>query len=228
MLKGFSRLACAGALATGTLLPAFARADERTAIFLVIENGGVVTDRQAAMETVTATLGELVELRRRRSLRDAQISIVLTASPTEIAWSGTPDQLREQGRSVLNLISFLDTCSDLVRAWEQVDLTARISRPDDMMLIGIGPVINAGFPCDQDGGLITLPQAVPAEVKLGELGAAASLIRLLNVHPDQDEMIVNDFEASGVMERARGGFTDFDLLDPAQTRARLGSVLKDR
>jgi hypothetical protein len=228
MLKGISRLALAAALATGTLLPTTAFADGGTAIFLVIENGGVVTDRQAAMETVSATLGELVELRRRRELRDAQISIVLTASPTEIAWTGTPDQLREQGLSVLNLIGFFDTCSDLVRAWEQVDLSARISRPDDTMLIGIGPFIHAGYPCGQDGGLITLPQAVPAEVKLGELGTSASLIRLLNVHPDQDEMIVNDFEASGVMERASGGFTDFDLLDPAQTRARLGSVLKDR
>jgi hypothetical protein len=30
------------------------------------------------------------------------------------------------------------------------------------------------------------------------------------------------------MERARGGMTDLDLLDPAQTRARIGSFLEER
>ncbi len=206
--------------------PVVTKAD--TAVYLVIENGGVVTDREAAMIVTRATLAELVELRRRRETRDAIITIVLTASPTEVAWSGTPDQLIEQAQSVLNLITFRNSCSDLVRAWEQVDLSARISRPDDMILINVGPFVHAGFPCGEGEALITLPQAVPAEVKLGELGNHASLIRLLNVHPDQDEMIVNDLEASGVMERARGGMTDLDLLDPAQTRARIGSLLEER
>lgn len=206
--------------------PAVAKAE--TAVYLVIENGGVVSDRETAMMITRATLAELVELRRRRETRDAIITIVLTASPTEVAWSGTPDQLFEQAQEVLNLITFRNSCSDLVRAWEQVDLSARISRPDDTILINVGPFIHAGFPCGEDEALITLPQAVPAEVKLGELGNHASLIRLLNVHPDQDEMIVNDLEACGVMERARGGMTDLDLLDPAQTRARIGSLLEER
>jgi hypothetical protein len=206
--------------------PATTKAD--TAVYLVIETGGVVTDREAAMLTIRATLAELVELRRRRDTRDAEISIVLTTNPSEIAWTGTPDQLMEQAQAVLNLISFHNSCSDLVRAWEQVDLTARISRPDDTILINVGPFIHAGYPCGEDETLITLPQAVPPEVKLGELGNHARMIRLLNVHPDQDAMIVNDLEASGVMERARGGMTDLDLLDPAQTRARIGSLLEER
>jgi hypothetical protein len=212
--------------ATLALSPVTAKAD--TAVYLVIENGGVVSDREAAMIITRATLAEIVELRRRRDTRDAIITIVLSASPTEVAWSGTPDQLIEQAQSVLNLITFRDTCSDLVRAWEQVDLSARISRPDDMILINVGPFIHAGFPCGEGEALITLPQAVPTDLKLGELGNHASMIRFLNVHPDQDGMIVNDLEASGVMERARGGMTDLDLLDPAQTRARIGSFLEER
>lgn len=105
------------------------------AVYLVIENGGTVSDREAAMVTIRATLAELVELRRRRDTRHAVIRIVLTANPTEITWTGTPDDLQEKGLKVLNLISFKNTCSDLVRAWSQVDLAARISRPDDMLLI---------------------------------------------------------------------------------------------
>lgn len=208
------------------LSPATAKAE--TAVYLVIENGGVVADPETAMMTVRATLAELVELRRRRETRDAVITIVLTASPTEVAWSGTPQQLVDQAQAVLNLITFRNSCSDLVRAWEQVDLSARVSRPDDMILINVGPVIHAGYPCGDNEALITLPQPIPAEVMLGELGNRASMIRFLNVHPDQDEMIVNDLEASGVMERARGGMTDLDLLDPAQTRARIGSFLEVR
>jgi hypothetical protein len=208
------------------LAPVTAKAE--TAVYLVIENGGVVTDREAAMIVTRATLAELVELRRRRETRDAIITIVLSASPTEVAWSGTPQQLIDQAQAVLNLITFRDTCSDLVRAYEQVDLSAKVSRPDDTILINVGPFIHAGYPCGEGEAVITLPQAVPPEVKLGELGNHASLIRFLNVHPDQDEMIVNDLEASGVMERARGGMTDLDLLDPAQTRARIGSLLEER
>lgn len=216
-------LTVAAALA---ILPATAKAEK--AVYLMIENGGVVSDVEDAMVTVRAVLAELVELRRRRDTRESIITIVQTASPTEVTWSGTPAQLADQAQEVLNLIAFRNTCSDLVRAYAQVDLSARISRPDDIILINVGPFIHAGFPCGEAEALITLPQAVPAEVMLGELGNRASMIRLLNVHPDQDEMIVNDLEASGVMERARGGMTDLDLLDPAQTRARIGSFLEER
>lgn len=198
------------------------------AYFVVIENGGVVTDREAAQAVINETLGTLSEMRRRRSARNAQIHIILSASPTETAWSGTPAQLYEQGAAVLEVISFRDSCSDLVLAYEQVALTARITRPSEVRLIGIGPFIHAGYPCDQGDTTITLPQPVDAQIKLAEIAAEATFLRLLNVHADQDQMVLDHLDASGVMARIDAGELEFDLLDPARTRAASGAILGAR
>jgi len=202
-----------------------AHADPQSAVFLVIENGGVVTDRDAAKTTTDFVLGEIVKLRRRRATRDTQIHIVLTANPTEVSWSGTAQQLFEQGQTVMDMIEFKDTCSDLSLAWGQVKLTTRITMPDEYQLIAIGPMIHAGFPCDQGDTTISLPQDVPKDLMLGELASAASVVRLLNVHADQDEVYLDYLRDVGLVERARNGEVDFDLMDTARTRAAHGNIM---
>lgn len=198
------------------------------AYFIVIENGGTVSDRDAASAAINVTLGELAKLRRSRAKRDAVIHIVTTANPTEVSWSGTPAQLYEQGHTVLEKVAFRDTCSDLELAWEQVYLTAEVSMPDEMRIISIGPMIHAGFPCDQGDRTISLPQPAPKDLKLGDLAERASQLLLLNVHPDQDNIYVALLRDRGVLERAAKGELHFDLMDPARTKASLGRILKER
>ncbi|SPJ22789.1 hypothetical protein [Palleronia abyssalis] len=199
--------------------------DESPTFFIVVENGGVVTDPEAQAEAIRLTLGELTELRRRRATRDSNIHIITSANPTEITWSGTPEQLYQQGASVLEALAIIPTCSDLDLAWDQVRTTVRITRPDDLRLIGIGPFIHAGYPCDEGDGLITLPQDVPAEVQLGNLALEASFTRLLNLHADQEEMVLDHLEAAGALARANAGELDLDLMDRARTRSNLGNIL---
>jgi len=214
-------------MAAGCMLVAAtaAQADPQSAVFLVVENGGVVTDREAAKVTIDFVLGEIVKLRRRRATRDTEIHIVLTANPTEVTWSGTAQQLFEQGQTVMDMIEFKDTCSDLSLAWDQVKLTTRITMPDEYQLIAIGPMIHAGFPCDEGDTTISLPQDVPKDLMLGELASAASVVRLLNVHADQDEVYLDYLRDVGLVERARNGEVDFDLMDAARTRAAHGNIM---
>lgn len=227
MLSQFMKsIILAGALALQSTAPVHAAGNESSPTFFVVfENGGVVTDPEAQAEAIRLTLGELSELRRRRVTRDSNIHIITSANPTEITWSGTPEQLYEQGASVLEALTIIPTCSDLTLAWDQVRTTVRITRPDDLRLIGIGPFIHAGYPCDEGDGLITLPQAVPTEVQLGSLALEASFTRLLNVHADQDEMVLEHLETAGALARADAGELDFDLMDRARTRSNLGKIL---
>jgi len=217
----------AGFLALQSAPSAYAWGNEEEAptFFVVIENGGVITDPEGQMDTARQMLGELTELRRRRATKDSTIHIITSANPTEITWSGTPGQLFEQGGTVLEAIQFRPTCSDLALAWQEVRNNVRITRPDDLRLLQIGPFIHAGYPCDEGDGLITLPQAVPAEVQLGSLAMEASFLRLLNVHADQDEMVLEHLEAAGALERVSAGALDFDLMDRARTTSNLGRLL---
>ncbi len=198
--------------------------EERRAVVLVIENGGTIQDPAGLAETAAHLLGQLTELARRRATRETEISIILSANPTEVSWSGTPGQLLEQAPLVLELIEVRPTCSDLVRAWQQADTVLRITAPHDVRLYGIGPGIQAGFPCDGDGGVITLPQPVSPEMSLARLAGTASVLRLFGVHPDQDEMLLDYLEGAGILARAQAGAMEFDLLDAARTRARLGDL----
>lgn len=225
--KTLASLALAGLLILQALPSAHAWGEETESptFFVVIENGGVVTDSEGQIEAARLTLRELTELRRRRASKHATINIITSANPTEITWSGTPEQLFEQGASVMDALTIRQTCSDLTLAWQEVRNNVRITRPSDLRLIGIGPFIHAGYPCDEGDGLITLPQAVPPEVQLGSLAKDASFLRLLNVHADQDEMVLEHLESAGVMERAKSGELDFDLMDGARTRSNLGNIL---
>ncbi|MEE4290044.1 MAG: hypothetical protein V2J14_11775, partial [Erythrobacter sp.] len=127
-----------------------------------------------------------------------------------------------------DLITFESTCSDLLLAWDQVAVLRDITMPDRFELIGVGPVIHAGFPCDEGPTMITLPQSAPEGLKLGELAAEADLLRLLNIHPDQDEPYAAYLTRRGILARARSGELAFDLMDTARTRASYGHLLGGR
>jgi len=228
MISLFLRLALVAVMLGVTPAASGAATQNSLAIFVVIENGGVVTDKEAATESINYLLGELVKLRRRRATKHGQIHIILSANPTEVTWSGTPQQLFEQGHSILELIKFKDTCSDLVLAWDQADLTKRITMPDEVRLIAIGPMINASFPCDKGDTTIKLPQPAPQKLKLAKLAADATQIKLLNVHADQDEVYLTYLQKAGVITRAKKNEIDFDLMDAARTRAANGKILEGR
>lgn len=219
-----SRTALAASLFAASY-PAAARAGEqpRQAVFIVIENGDTVEDQEGITTTVRHLLGQLTELRRRRATRHTEISIVLTANPTSVSWSGTPAQLMEQAGLLMEQVRFHATCSDLVLAWEQVETTLRITAPAEYRLYSVGPGIHAGYPCE-DEQTITLPQTVP-EMDLAGLAAEASVFKMFNLHPDQDEMFLAYSEQAGILTRAAEGLIDFDLLDTARTRAQLEDLL---
>lgn len=197
------------------------------AYFVVIENGGTVQAREEMAVNIDFLLGELTELRRRKATKDVQIHIILSANPTEVSWSGTPEQLFAQGLQVKEMITFRDTCSDLMLAWDQVEITARITMPSALNLIAVGPMIHAGFPCDEGEAIIRLPQAVPADLALSDLALEAVGLVLLGVHADQDEVYLDHFRDLGLLERARAGEVSFDLMDMARARAARGRVLED-
>ncbi len=223
--------AAAGLILLGGTLgaPAPAMAAQPTqAVFVVIETGGTVQDREQATELVGHVLNELSLWRRQRGKKHAQIHLIVTDQPTEVRWSGTPQQLHDQGAWLMQeVLAFRASCSDLVRAWDQAAVTARITRPDKMALIQIGPAIHAGYPCDS-GEPIALPQPVPTGLKLTTLAQKANLLRWVGVHPDQDELLLDHVENSGLMKRVEAGELDFDLFGPARARAHAGALLGGR
>ncbi|MEM1149928.1 MAG: hypothetical protein AAGI03_05125 [Pseudomonadota bacterium] len=199
--------------------------DGKLAIFVVVESGGTVQDQEAVRTTAHHVLAELTELTSRRANRDAEISIILTSAPSSVAWSGTPRTLQKNPQLAMDSIQFRQTCSDLRLAWDQVGLLQQITMPDRSWLIAIGPQIHAGFPCGDDE--ISLPQPAPLGLKLTDLALNAERVRLLEVHPDQMEVMVSLMRSSGVLQQAHDGALDFNLMDPSRTHAKRGKLLSD-
>jgi len=199
------------------------------AIFVLIENGGTVAenDRDAAMHTALNMLQQLTSLERRRATRNAQIHIVLSASPNRIAWSGTPSQLLEQAGEVKNLIVFKPSFSDLVMAFEQIETTINLSQPDSLRMYWIGSTVHVPFQSVSDTRSIevNVPQEVPNNLALAHFSDRLSVLKIMRVHPDQDQMLQAYLASIGVLGRARSGDLDFSLLGEAQTRSRLKTLL---
>lgn len=218
------------ALAIFLLAPSHVHAgqqDERKqTIFVLIENGGTVEDTQTAMETTKHLLGQLTTLSRRRATKNAQIIILLSAMPNRITWSGTPEQLLQQGQTVLDLIEFKPTFSDLVLAFQQIDTTMRLSLSDEYRLYWIGPAIHVPFSSASGEEIkIKVPQEVPQDLNLAEFAAMCSTFKIYNIHADQDEVYLNYLTKTGVMNSVAQGVLNFSLMDPAQTAAHLDNLL---
>ena len=219
-------LAMAGLAATGPHLPAAAEDEKKAAMFVVIENGATATEPEAITHTLRNLFGEIVEQRNSRATRQTEINIITSANPTAVTWSGSAQDLFDQGQAVMDAITFEQTCSDVVRAWDQVDTLVMLRAPEIVDLVSVGPAIQYGFPCES--ATISLPQAMPQELKLGDLAHSARSLRMYDVHPDQDEALAAHFAQTGVLARGHAGELELEVRDPAGTRALYGNLLGGR
>lgn len=199
--------------------------DSSLAVIVLIENGGTVQNHDATMTTVKNLLGQLTNLKRRRATRNAQISIVLSATPNRIAWSGTPKQLLAQAVEVLKLIKFRSGFNDLVLAFEQIDTTIEIAMPEAYRIYWIGPTIHVPFSASDKEIRVSVPQDIPAGLKLAKVAEKASVLKIYGVHPDQDRKLLDYLNASGISKRAARGLMELNLMGQAQTASHLDDLL---
>ncbi len=203
------------------------QAPEPESIFVLIENGGTVSEsaQDDARNTALHLFQQLTSLTRRRATRNAQIHIILSASPNRIAWSGTPGQLLEQAEDVKNLIEFKPSFSDLVMAFEQIETTTNLIQPDTIRLYWIGPTIHVPFQTSDEEIQVSVPQEVPDGLALGKIADQLSVLKIMRVHPDQDQVLQAYLASLGILKRARNGELDFSLLGDAQTKSNLKTLL---
>lgn len=199
------------------------------AIFLLIENGGTVAkeEQDEALSASLHLLQQLTKLAKRKATRDIQVHILLSALPNRIAWSGTSRQLLEQADYIKSLITFEPSFSDLVVAFAQIKTTIDLTQPDSVRLYWIGPCINVPFQIN-DGKKdieVKVPQEVPSELALGSFADRLSTLKIMRVHPDQDEMLKAYLSSIGILKRSYSGDLDFALLGVAQTRSRRKNLL---
>ncbi len=197
------------------------------AIIILIENGGTVAEHEQdeALNTALHVFQQLTKLDRRKATKDAQIHIILSALPNRITWSGTPGQLLAQAEAVKKLITFKPSFSDLVMAFDQIEMTIKLTQPDDVKLYWIGPTIHVPFQKASGEFSVNVPQEVPDSWALSSLVDQLSVLKIMRVHPDQDQILHTYLASIGVLERARNGSLDFALLGDAQTKSKLKDLL---
>ena len=200
---------------------------KQEAIFVLIENGGTILseEQEDALNVSLHLLQQLTKLGRRKASQNTQIHILLSALPNRISWSGTPRQLLEQAEHVKNLITFRQTFSDLVMAFEQIETTINLTQPDSVQLYWIGSAINVPFQDDKSLIEVKVPQEVPANLALGNFASRLKTLKIMRVHPDQDKMLQAYLSSIGILKRAKSGDLDFALLGNAQTSSRIKNLL---
>jgi len=196
-------------------------------IFVLFENGGTVPEdeREDALNTAMHLLQQLTRMDRRKATRNAQIQIILSALPNRIAWSGTPGQLLAQAKEVRALISFKPSFSDLVMAFEQIETTIKLTQPDDIRLYWIGSTIHVPFQKTDSEIQVQVPQEVPGNLALPSFADQLSVLKIMRVHPDQDQILQAYLGSHGILKRAKLGTLDFALLGAAQTKSNLSNLL---
>lgn len=215
-----------GLVACGEQTPP-AQVQKTESIFVLVENGGTIMeeDQGEALNTALHLFQQLTTLGRRRATKNVQIHIVLSALPNRIAWSGTPDQLLTQAEDVKNLITFKRSFSDLVMAFEQIETTVNLTQPDAIRLYWIGTTIHVPFQTTDEPIEVDVPQEVPSSLALSNLSSRLNALKIMRVHPDQDQILQAYLASLGILERARKGELDFSLLGDAQTKSRLKTLL---
>ena len=196
-------------------------------IFVLFENGGTVPEdeQEDALNTALHLLQQLTELDRRKATRNTQIQIILSALPNRIAWSGTPRQLLAQAKDVRDLLAFKPSFSDLVMAFEEIETTIKLTQPDDIRLYWIGTTIHVPFQSTDSEIKVEVPQAVPDGLALPSFADQLSVLKIMRVHPDQDQILQAYLGSHGILKRARNGTLDFGLLGVAQTKSNLSDLL---
>ncbi|WP_241086680.1 hypothetical protein [Candidatus Vondammii sp. HM_W22] len=197
-------------------------------IFVLVENGGTIMeeDQEEALNTALHLFQQLTTLGLRKATKNTQIHIVLSALPNRIAWSGTPDQLLTQAEDVKNLITFNPSFSDLVMAFEQIETTVNLTQPDAIRIYWIGTTIHVPLQASGDKPIeVEVPQEVPSNLALSRLSSRLGALKIMRVHPDQDQILQAYLTSLGILERTRKGEIDFSLLGEAQTKSRLKTLL---
>lgn len=209
--------------------PAQTPVQNNEAIFVLIENSGTIAadDQDNALDVVLHLLQQLTKLARRKATKDAQIHILMTALPNQIAWSGTPDQLLKEAGDVKDLLTFKNSFSDLVIAFEQIDTTINLTQPSKVRLYWIGSTIHVPFQTtDKNSPIeVKVPQEVPANLALASFADRLSVLKIMRVHPDQDQMLQAYLGGAGILNRAKLGKIDFALQGAAQTQSRINDLL---
>lgn len=199
------------------------------AIFVLIENSGTIApdDQEDALDVVLHLLQQLTKLGHRKATRNAQIHILLTATPNQIAWSGTPQQLLEEAGKIKDLLTFKTSFSDLVIAFEQIDTTINLTQASKVRLYWIGSTIHVPFQVtDKNSPIeVKVPQEVPANLALANFADRLSVLKIMRVHPDQDQMLQAYLGGVGILSRAKLGKLDFALRGAAQTQSRINNLL---
>ncbi len=200
---------------------------ETTSIFILFENGGTITEKEQpdALNTMLNLLQQISDLDKRKATRSAQINIVLSALPNRIAWSGTPRQLLEQVSEIKELLTFRNSFSDLVMAFEQIQTTISLTQPDDIRLYWIGSTLHVPFQNSDQPIEVHVPQAVPNNLALPLFSDRLSVLKIFRAHEDQDQILQTYLGSHGVLKRARDGSLDFSLLGAAQTKSNLSDLL---
>ena len=70
-----------------------------------------------------------------------------------------------------------------------------------------------------------MPQQVPANLALPNFSDRLSVLKIMRVHPDQDQKLQAYLSSIGILSRAKSGDLDFALLGDAQTKSRIDSLL---
>lgn len=198
------------------------------AIFVLIENGGTVPadEQDDAMDVIFHLLQQLTKLERRKETRNTQIHILLSAAPNRLAWSGTPRQLLEQALEVKDLITFKQSFSDLVIAFEQIQTTINLTQPDKVRLYWVGSTIHVPFQVYDNKTIeVKVPQVVPANLALSNFADRLSVLKVMRVHPDQDEMLQAYLASIGILSKAKSGAIDFALMGDAQVKSKIDHLL---
>lgn len=184
-------------------------------IEVIVDNGGTVLEPEAQAQ-INDLIGGLANMPGREMSR-ARIDLILTSRPTTV-WSGTRTDLIRQGYDVLDLVTLGNGCSDLARALRQAEQNIRVSGAARAYVLIHAPLIVAPFPCD-GGPPITLPQPVPADLRLGQMlkAHAIAAFKVFGVHPSQERIWSMYLEREGVLALARAGALDFAFLGYAQS-----------
>lgn len=226
-MKNIIMLALVAALTACGQNAATTEKPKSQAIIVLIENGGTVAqeDQADALDTALHLFEQLTKLDRRKETKKAQIHIILSALPNRISWSGTPGQLLAQAQDVRNLIAFKPSFSDLVMAFDQIQTTLNLTQPDDVRLYWIGPTVHVPFQQTGEEIHVEVPQAVPDTLALPSFADRLSVLKIMRVHPDQDQILQTYLASPGILKRARDGSLDFALLGEAQTKSMLKHLL---
>ncbi len=203
------------------------QAQKTEGIFVLIENGGTIAEEDQAetMNTILNLFQQLTTLSRRKATAKNKIHIVLSALPNRISWSGTAKQLMEQAEDVKNLIIFKPSFSDLVMAFEQIETTVNLTQPDTIRLYWVGTTIHVPFQSTNAPVEVEVPQEVPNNLGLSRLSNRLTTLKIMRVHPDQDQILQAYLASLGILKRARSGELDFFLLGDAQTKSCLKTLL---